>query len=42
MLTAWKNDGTDDIDGAILIVSTMTLIGMAVVLIGFWATLVAG
>ena len=36
--TAWDN-GTDGIEGAILIVSTMTFIAMAVVLIGLRITL---
>ena len=37
VLTAWDN-GTDGIEGAILIVSTMTFIAMAVVLIGLRIT----
>jgi hypothetical protein len=40
MLAAWDND-FDEIDGAILIVSTMTFIGMVVVLMGLQATLTA-
>ena len=40
MLAAWDN-GTDDIEGAMLIVSTMTFIAMAVVLIGLRATLIS-
>ena len=36
--TAWHN-GTDGIEGAILIVSTMTFIAMAVVFIGLRITL---
>ena len=38
VLTAWV-DEMDGIDGAVLIVSTMTLISMGLVLIGLRATL---
>jgi hypothetical protein len=37
-LAAWNN-GTDGIEGAMLIVSTMTFIAIAVVLIGLRVTL---